>query len=290
MKHARRSITRGSVRDAMSVLCGIEDPTPLVVPVIMRGNASLFQALMTKVTTIPDDAMEYLIVKPNMLRIALSKGLDPNTLIAGRLPTEVAARKHMYASLKELFKCPNVKVTRYVVNRLQNNIPMYTQAIEHAPACREDVVNAIRVRSNALLQRALHKLKSTAPITVDEPAPAPTTPARPQGMFNFNDDAPSNDEIVNTEEPTGDDSTDVRKWSDKKWAEEVEDKLRCPILLQATAEPVRVPSGHVYDADSIHAWVHTHGNNTMTREPLTKDDLVSVGATILGNLLVGVLN
>ena len=257
MKHVRRSITRGSVRDALSALCGLEDASPVFIPVIQRGNESLFKAAVTRVQDIPPDAMKYLIEKPNMLRLALSHGLDPNTKIEGRLATEVAARRHQYASLKELFKCPNVKVTRYVINRLQNNIVMYTQAIEHAPAIREDVVNAIRVRSNALLQRALHKLKQR------------------DGEDDENCD---------------NDAEDVRKWSDKKWAEEVEDKLRCPILLQATAEPVKAPSGHIYDADSIHAWVHSHGTNPMTRQPLCKDDLVSVGATILGGLLKGVIH
>lgn len=255
MKHARRSISRGSVRDALSALCGLEDASQVFVPVIQRGNEALFKAAITRVQEIPPEAMKYLIEKPNMLRLALAHGLDPNTKIEGRLATEVAARKHMYASLKELFKCPNVQVTRYVVNRLQNNIPMYTQAIEHAPAIREDVVNAIRVRSNALLQRSLHKLKQ-----------------------NENEDT------------CNDDSEDVRMWTDLKWAEEVEEKLRCPILLQATAEPVKAPSGHIYDADSIYAWVHSHGTNPMTRQPLCKDDLVSVGATILGKLLKGVIH
>ena len=226
----------------------------MFIPVIQRGNEKLFKAALSRVQTVPSSSMRYLIEKPQMLRLALAHGLDPNTTIEGRLASEVAARKHMYASLKELFKCPNVKVTRYVINRLQNNTQLYTQAIEHAPVCREDVVNAIRVRSNALLQRALHRLKQSEP-----------------------------------DENANDDSDDVRQWSQKKWAQEVEDKLKCPILLQATAEPVQAPSGHIYDADSIYAWVHSHGNNPMTRQPLSKDDLVSVGATILGNLLRGVI-
>ncbi len=257
MKQARRSITSGNVRDALSTLCGMEDATPLLVPVISRGNKQLFQAALARVPEIPEAAMKHLISHPEMLKIALSKGLDPNTSVGGKIATEIAARKHMYKSLQILFSCPNVKVTRYVINRLKNNTALYTQAIEHAPACREDVVHAIRVRSTALLQRALHKLKTQQQEETD----------------------------VKVEEKEDDPQT----WSDKLWAEKVEDKLKCPILLQATAEPVMTPSNHVFHSQAIHEWVRNHATNPMTRQPLTEQDLVGVGATILGNLLKGVI-
>lgn len=243
-----RRLKRGNVQEAEAVLEGMEDTSSVLYIVAMRAHPGLFKTALSRAKSVPPSLMSSVLRKPELLRMALANGLDPNARVDSLLASEAAARKHLYPSLRELFAHNDTKVTRYVLNRLKNNADMYAQALKRAPVERSDVIFAMQTRSTALLQRALNRL----------------------GADN---DELEMDITLEDKKPS--------EWSDVHWAKKVAEKVQCPILCNATAEPVRTPQNHIFDMSSIYTWIDKHGTNPLTREPLSKDDLKPVGATIL---------
>lgn len=264
-KIIRRKIRSGSLKDAFSVINGMDDTTAVLVPIIRRNHEGIFNAALTRAKAVPPECIRYLLDKPNMLRAALARGLDPNVSIDGITAVEMAARKHNYGALKEILALDDVRVSRYVIGKVKNNAELYMLALKHTQVKKLDVIYALQIRSTPLLQLCLAKMKGDLP-NLDR-----------LSMMDTDDD----DAAKESEE-------DPQKAAEelKEWAIKVEETLQCPILLRPTAEPVRAPSGHIYDQSSIYDWVATNSTNPMTRQPLNKEDLVTVGATVLGQELL----
>ena len=246
----KNKIRKGSLKEAFTVINGMQDTSSVLIPVILRNHVPLFSATLTRASEIPNNCIRYLLDKPQMLKLALSRGLDPNVNIDGISACEMAAKKHMYGSLKELLSLDDVKVSRYVIGRVKNHAELYMLALRHTQATKLDVIYALQIRSTPLLQLCLHKL-STPDI----------------GALSLD---------------AGEEGEEEQPEDHSEWASKVSEILQCPILLRPTAEPCRAPSGHIYDQACIYDWISANSTNPMTREPLTKADLVSVGATILG--------
>lgn len=272
-KIIRRKIRSGSLRDVFSVINGMEDTTNVLVLVIRRNHVGIFNAALTRAKEVPPECIQHLLDKPEMLRAALARGMDPNVKINGITAVEMAARKHNYGALKEILALDDVVVSRYVIGKVKNHADLYMLALKHTKVRKLDVIYALQIRSTPLLQLCLAKMKGDVP--------------------NLQRLAINDDEDDKMEKEGCGNEEDEEKEEDpeelKRWAVLVEEKLQCPILLRPTAEPVRAPSGHIYDQSSIYDWVATNATNPMTRQPLNKDDLVMVGATILGpELLKGI--
>lgn len=251
----RRKLRKGTLKDAFSIINGMQDTTPILIPIIQRNHVGIFNAALMRAKEVPPTCIRYLLDKPQMLKAALSRGLDPNTSIDGISAVEMAARKHWYASVKELLMLDDVVVSRYVVGRVKHKADLYMLALRHMEAKKLDVIYAMQIRSTPLLQLTLEKLKQ------------------------------SGTNIAGLSLEDGEEA----KEDHSEWAEKVEEILQCPILLRPTAEPVRAPSGHIFDQSAIYDWISTNSTNPMTRQALSKDDLVTVGATILGpELLEGI--
>ena len=253
-RRIKKRIRKGSLKDAFTVINGMQDTKDVLISVILRNHVPLFNATLTRASEVPQTCVRHLLDKPEMLKLALARGMDPNVSIDGITAVEMAAKKHLYGALKELLSLDDVKVSRYVVGRVRKHADLYMLALRHIPATKIDVIYALQIRSTPLLQLCLGKL-STPDI----------------GTLSIGSDG---------EEEEAEDHSE--------WAAKVSEILQCPILLRPTAEPVRAPSGHIYDQACIYDWIATNQTNPMTREPLKKQDLVSVGATVLGpELLTG---
>lgn len=262
-KLMRRKIRSGSLRDALAVVNGMEDTTAILVPVILRDHLGIFNAALLRAQEVPPICMKHLLNKPKMLRLALSRGLDPNVTIDGISAVEMAAKKHLYGSLKELLSLDDIRVSRYVLNKVKTKAELYMLALRHMEPTRLDVIYALQIRSTPLLQLCLDKLTETVP-----------------DLSSMDIDGEEDDEEKQKRE---------QRAANAEWASKVIDILQCPILLRPTAEPVKAPSGHIYDQSCIYDWVATNRTNPMTRQPLNKSDLVTVGATVLGpELLEGI--
>lgn len=245
-----RRLKRGNLDEARAALEGMDDTSSVLYVLAARGHVGLFKDALVRAKKVPSSLMSSVIRNPELLRLALSRGLDPNAKVDSLLATEAAARKHLYPSLRELFAHNETTVTRYVVNRLKSNAEMYALALKRAPVERNDVFFAMQTRSTPLLQRALMRLGAD------------------------NEDLDMN---ISLEDKS------LKDLSDAQWAKKIYDKLQCPILCNVTAEPVRTPQDHIYDMSSIYTWIDKHGTNPLTREPLSKEDLKPVGATILSD-------
>ncbi len=247
-RHIKNKIRKGSLKDAYTIINGMQDTSGVLIPVILRNHTALFNATLTRASEIPSGCIRYLLDKPEMLRMALSRGLDPNVSIDGITAVELAAKRHLYGALKELLSLDDVKVSRYVIGRVRKHSELYMLALRHTEATRLDVIYALQIRSTPLLQLCLEKL---------------STPKIEKLNLESEDEAP---------QPV----------DHSEWAAKVAELLQCPILLRPTAEPVRAPSGHIFDQSCIYDWISTNSTNPMTRQPLKKEDLVTVGATMLG--------
>lgn len=245
-RHIKDKIKKGSLKEAFTIVNGMLDTSGVLIPVIHRNHIGLFTLTLSRAQNIPQRCIRYLLDKPEMLKMALAKGLDPNKCIDGITPLELAAKKHKYSAVKVLLSLDNMVVSRYVIGKIRDQADLYMLALRHAEAKKLDVIHALQIRSTPLLQLCLHKL-STPNIA----------------------DLSLSDETEKKEDHS-------------EWAAKVSELLQCPILLRPTGEPVKTPSGHIFDHQSILGWITTNSSNPMTREPLQREDLLSVGATVLG--------
>ena len=258
-KIVRRKIRSGTLKEAFGVINGMHDTTDILILVIRRNHLGIFNAALARAKEVPPVCIRYLLDKPQMLRAALARGLNPNAKVDGITALEMAARKHNYGALKEMLMLDDVEVSRYVIGKVKKHADLYMLALKHTEVKKLDVIYALQIRSTPLLQLCLAKLKGDMP------------------------------NMMRLDLEESDEAADTRKKNEehlRDWATRVEEKLQCPILLRPTAEPVRAPSGHIYDQASIYDWVATNATNPMTRQPLKKEDLVTVGATILGTDLL----
>ncbi len=51
--------------------------------------------------------------------------------------------------------------------------------------------------------------------------------------------------------------------------------MTCPITQELMRDPVKTPSGHLFERSAIERWIDRNGTNPMTRDQLRKEDLRS---------------